>query len=128
MKFRSDKPIYVQIEEYIRENILNKKLESDERVPSIREMAVDMEVNPNTVMRAYSELQDQAIIYNKRGIGYFIDPEAKSKVLQQEKNKFMERQLPQVFKKMELLDISLQEIESLYQKYVNKGVDNETIK
>lgn len=128
MKFRSDKPIYVQIEEYIRENILNKKLESDERVPSIREMAVDMEVNPNTVMRAYSELQDQAIIYNKRGIGYFIDSEAKSKVLQQEKNKFMERQLPQVFKKMELLDISLQEIESLYQKYVNKGVDNETIK
>lgn len=128
MKFRSDKPIYVQIEEYIRENILNEKLESDERVPSIREMAVDMEVNPNTVMRAYSELQDQAIIYNKRGIGYFIDSEAKSKVLQQEKNKFMEKQLPQVFKKMELLDISLQEIESLYQKYVNKGVDNETIK
>ena len=128
MKFRSDKPIYVQIEEYIRENILNEKLESDERVPSIREMAVDMEVNPNTVMRAYSELQDQAIIYNTRGIGYFIDSEAKSKVLQQEKNKFMEKQLPQVFKKMELLDISLQEIESLYQKYVNKGVDNETIK
>ncbi|HMA61417.1 MAG TPA: GntR family transcriptional regulator [bacterium] len=128
MKFRNDKPIYVQIEEYIRENILNEKLKSDERVPSIRELAVDMEVNPNTVMRAYSELQDQNIIYNKRGIGYFIDPKAKSKVLQQEKDKFLGKQLPQVFKKMELLDINLQELETLYQKHVNKGVDNETIK
>jgi len=128
MKFRTDKPIYVQIGEFIRENILKQKWTGEDRVPSIREMAVEMEVNPNTVMRAYSELQDQGIIYNKRGIGYFIEDHARKAVLAQERNKFLQKQLPQVFNKMELLNINFKELKEYYREYENKGVDNETIK
>jgi len=128
MKFRTDKPIYVQIGEFIGENILKQKWTGEDRVPSIREMAVEMEVNPNTVMRAYSELQDQGIIYNKRGIGYFIEDHARKAVLAQERNKFLQKQLPQVFNKMELLNINFKELKEYYREYENKGVDNETIK
>jgi DNA-binding transcriptional regulator YhcF (GntR family) len=128
MKFKTDKPIYIQIGEFIRENILKQKWTGEDRVPSIREMAVEMEVNPNTVMRAYSELQDQGIIYNKRGIGYFIEDKARKTVLEQERNKFLQKQLPRVFNKMELLNINFKELKEYYREYENKGVDNETIK
>lgn len=128
MKFKTDKPIYVQIGEFIRENILKQKWTGEDRVPSIREMAVEMEVNPNTVMRAYSELQDQGIIYNKRGIGYFIEDKARKTVLDQEREKFLQKQLPRVFNKMELLNINFKELKEYYREYENKGVDNETIK
>ncbi|MCF7885235.1 MAG: GntR family transcriptional regulator [Candidatus Marinimicrobia bacterium] len=128
MKFKNDRPIYIQIEKFIRENILKGKWGSDDRVPSIRELAVDMEVNPNTVMRAYSELQDQDIIYNKRGIGYFINENARKKVMQQSKKNFLQKQLPQVFNQMELLNINFNELEEYYREYETKGEDNETIK
>ena len=106
MKFRNDSPIYIQIEEYVRENILKGKWRQEDRVPSIRDLAVEMEVNPNTVMRAYSDLQDHDIIYNKRGIGYFIEMDAKKRVLEKEKEKFLEKQLPRLFAKMNLLNIN----------------------
>ena len=121
MKFRKDRPIYIQIEDFVRENILKGKWKQEDRIPSIRDMAVEMEVNPNTVMRAYSELQDQDIIYNKRGIGYFIEIEAKQKLLGQEKDKFMEKQLPRLFEKMNLLNISFKEIKNHYSEHESKG-------
>lgn len=128
MKFRNDRPIYIQIEDFIRENILKGKWEAEDRVPSIRDLAVEMEVNPNTVMRAYSDLQDYDIIYNKRGIGYFIESDAKERVMGKEKDKFIKKQLPRFFAKMDLLNIDLEDIKKYYQEYELKGANDETIK
>src|SRR6056297_3102506 len=128
MKFRNDSPIYIQIEEYVRENILKGKWRQEDRVPSIRDLAVEMEVNPNTVMRAYSDLQDHDIIYNKRGIGYFIEMDAKKRVLEKEKEKFLEKQLTRLFAKMNLLNINFKDLKEHYREYELKGDNNETIK
>ncbi len=72
MEFKEKQAIYLQIGEHVCENILRKQWKEGDKIPSIREMAIGIEVNPNTVMRAYNYLQDMGIISNKRGIGYFV--------------------------------------------------------
>ena len=72
MEFRDKQAIYLQIADHFCENILLEKWKPGDRIPSVREMAVNMEVNPNTVMRTFTYLQDKEIIFNKRGIGYFV--------------------------------------------------------
>lgn len=114
MEFSENKPIYKQIEEYFYGRILSKKWEEDERVPSVREMAVQMEVNPNTAIRAFHELQESDILYNKRGVGYFVSKDAYLKVKEIKRKEFIEMKLPALFKDMEQLDISFSELEGFY--------------
>ena len=64
--------VYLQIADSISEDILLRKWSELERIPSVREMAVTLEVNPNTVQRTYTFLQSKGIIFNRRGIGYFV--------------------------------------------------------
>ncbi len=105
MNFKNNKAIYLQIADYICENILIEKWKSDERIASVREFAVDIEVNPNTVMRTYSFLQEKGIIYNKRGIGYFISDHAYKLTLQLKKEEFYNNDFPDFMKKIKLLKI-----------------------
>jgi len=72
MEFRDKQAIYLQISEYVCEQILLNKWLVGEKISSIRDLAVAMQVNPNTVQRAYDFLQQQEIITNKRGVGYFV--------------------------------------------------------
>jgi len=72
MKYDTDIPIYVQIIEKIKNDILNGTLVPSEKLPSIQEMAVMMEVNQNTVSRAYKDCESLGIIETKRGIGSFV--------------------------------------------------------
>ncbi|NPE28310.1 GntR family transcriptional regulator [Methanococcoides sp. SA1] len=121
MKFQNSKPIYQQIGAYIRSDILKENIKSGERMPSIREMAVDLEVNPNTVNRAYADLQTEEIIYNKRGIGYFINEKAKELIMQEEKKEFLEKKLPSIFDQMILLNISFTDLQKYYEEHKTKG-------
>lgn len=110
MNFNSNKAIYLQIADFICENILMENWKAEERIPSVREFAINIEVNPNTVMRTYSFLQDRDIIYNKRGIGYFISEDAFEKTLKLKKKEFMNKDLPEFLKKMKLLNINPKDI------------------
>ena len=83
MDFNSDKPIYLQIADGICDRILSGELASEDRIPSVREYGAELGVNPNTMMRSYDKLLNEGIVYNKRGIGYFIAPDAKEKVLEE---------------------------------------------
>ena len=94
---------------------------TDERIPSVRDLAVEIEVNPNTVMRTYKHLQDNDIIYNKRGIGYFIKENAYEKALKLKKNEFISSEIPLLFKTMKALNIQISDLEDLYQKYIKKN-------
>ena len=110
MEFDSNKSIYLQICDAICERILSGNLAPDERIPSVREYGADISVNPNTIMRSYEKLTNEGIIYNRRGIGYFISPGARDIVLENMKKDFLENELPHIVRKMNLLGIKPEDI------------------
>lgn len=117
MQFRESQAIYLQIADYVVEKILLNEWKPEERIPSVRELAVQLEVNPNTVMRTFEFLQQQEIIHNQRGIGYFVSAGAVKNAVQYRKDEFMEKDLPQVFRNMYLLDMDLEELKPRFEKY-----------
>lgn len=117
MQFRESQAIYLQIADYVCERILLKEWKPEERIPSVRELAVQLEVNPNTVMRTYEFLQQQEIICNQRGIGYFVAAGAVKNALQYRRNEFLEKDLPQVFRNMYLLGMDPDELKPRFEKY-----------
>ncbi len=121
MEFRDNKAIYLQIAEYVCEHILLGKWKADEKVPSVRELAVEMEVNPNTVMRTYELLQNKKIINNKRGIGFFVDEAAAEHVKSYRKQQFITDELPTVFRNVYLLNIGFDELENQYKTFVKEN-------
>lgn len=123
MDFRDKQAIYLQIAEYMSEQVLMSRWAVGEKIPSVRELATDLEVNPNTVMRTYEFLSQQGVISNKRGIGYFVADEALDKIRTYRREQFLQNDLPQFFKNLNLLNINLQEIEARYTDYVNSTTD-----
>lgn len=107
MEFNSNKSIYLQIYDSICEQILGESLGPDSRLPSVRDYGAEIGVNPNTVMRAYEKLTSEGIIYNRRGIGYFISSDAKSIVLEGQRKEFIENELPAIIKRMNLLGLDI---------------------
>jgi GntR family transcriptional regulator len=120
MDFKDQQAIYLQIADYVCENILLKKWPAAEKILSIRDLAIKIEVNPNTVQRAYDFLQQKEIISNKRGIGYFIESDAERKIKAFRKDIFFENDLPAVFKNMFLLGVSIKEFGTRYKKFVER--------
>lgn len=128
MEFRENEAIYLQIADYAGENILLDKWALNEKISSVRDLAVMLQVNPNTVMRAYEFLQTKEIIQNKRGIGFFVDPEAKQKIKAYRKERFLSQELNVFFKNLCLLDISMEEISIRFKTFTlinDQGNPNE---
>ena len=115
--FKQDRAIYLQIAERICDEILAGKYNADDRIPSVRELAVLLEVNTNTVVKTYDLLQQWEIIYTKRGLGYFVTENALQKIRDTKGEKFMNENLPELFKQMELLDISIETISNKWKEY-----------
>lgn len=116
MKFTDNKAIYVQIAEWIFEQILNGKWKEGDRIFSVRELGAHLEVNPNTVLRSYDFLQKMEIIINRRGVGYFVAPEACDKIFSYRRQQFVEEEVPAFFKTMKLVRMSWRELEMLYEE------------
>ena len=117
MEFHSHKAIFEQIADLMMDGILQKKWNINERIPSVREFAASLEVNPNTVMRAYSFLQDQEIIANKRGIGFFVLADSIDKILELKKKEFIRKDVPLISKSMKLLNLSFDELKQLLDSF-----------
>ena len=96
------------------DEILADKYKDDDRIPSVREYSVLLEVNTNTAVKAYDELARANIIYNKRGLGYFVTPGAKKQILKERKQEFMKQRLPELFRQMALLDITIDDVANAY--------------
>ena len=109
MEFNAHKPIYLQICDQLYGQILSGELKAEDRLLSVRDLGIELGVNPNTIMRSYETMTASGIIYNKRGIGYFVAENAKDLVLNEMKNEFINNELPQVVKKMKLLGITEEE-------------------
>lgn len=114
MEFSSTQPIYLQIVNWVLEQILRENWKAGEKVMSVRELAVHFEVNANTVMRSYDYLQNNQILMNKRGIGFFVAENAVEIIKTLRKKQFMEEEVPVFLKHLRLLDIDIQEIINLY--------------
>jgi DNA-binding transcriptional regulator YhcF (GntR family) len=110
MDFKEMQPIYMQIVDWACEQILLAKWQSNDRAPSVRELGAQLEVNPNTVVRAYDFLENKEILVNKRGVGFFIAPNAADKIRDARRERFLDEELPVIFKTMRLLGIEINEI------------------
>ncbi|MDY0290432.1 MAG: GntR family transcriptional regulator [Sphaerochaeta sp.] len=114
MQFNNSSPIYVQIAQYIHDLVISSAWVEEQRIPSVRDMAMHLEVNPNTVTRTYALLQEEGILENQRGIGYFTAKGAKALVLKKKRDHFIKSELPNLFDSMRKLDVTLEEIETYF--------------
>ena len=102
------------------DQILNGTYRDDDRIPSVREYAVMLEVNTNTAMKTYDYLARENIIYNKRGLGYFVTPGAREQILKQRRLTFREQTLPELFRQMRLLGLSIGDIADAWNNHAEK--------
>lgn len=117
MEFRDKQAIYLQIAEYVCDQILLGKWALGEKIISIRELAIIIEVNPNTVQRAYDFLQQRNIITNKRGIGYFTEGDALERIISFRREQFVQNELPFLFRNLYLLKMDFKEVKQLYEQF-----------
>ena len=114
MDFQNKKAIYLQIADYVCEKILLNLWKEKDKIPSVRELAVSLEVNPNTVVRTYAFLEENKIISMQRGIGYFVSEGGFLAAMELKKEEFLTEDLPHVFKTMDLLGVDIKNISKLY--------------
>lgn len=110
MEFSDHKPIYRQIVDYSVGRILTGAWLPGERVPSVRELAVELAVNTHTVLKAFEFLQDEGIIVPRRGMGFYLSANALEEVNSLRRREFFETTLPALRAEMELLGITPDEL------------------
>lgn len=115
----NNKPIYLQIADKICDDILSHRYTDGDRIPSVRETAAMVEVNANTVMRSYDYLQQAGIIYNKRGIGFFVSEGATETIKDDRKVQFLDTELNAIFSRLKLLDVTPGQLAEMYKKYLD---------
>jgi GntR family transcriptional regulator len=117
MEFNENEAIYLQIAGYVGENILRRQWLPEAKIPSVRDLAAELQVNPNTVMRTYEFLQTQGTVYNKRGIGFFVAPDAEQTVQAYRRERFLQHELPAFFNTISLLGVGFEELARRYEHY-----------
>jgi len=103
------------------EEIASGRWAEEERIPSVRDMGIQLEVNPNTVMRSYEMAQEENLIYNKRGLGYFVKQGARSIVLEKRKKIFSETEIPAFAKRIQQLGLDATAVFSTIQKMIGEN-------
>ncbi len=119
MDFKDNKPIYRQIIDYSFNCILSGMWEPDQRIPSVRELAVGMSVNTHTVLKAFEYMQAHDIIYPRRGMGFFLASDAKERVNGTRREEFYNETLTSLFAEMKMLDIDMTDIMEQWRRYNN---------
>jgi len=114
MNFKENKSIYLQIAERLCDEILQGKYTEEERMPSVREYAALMEVTVNTALRSFDYLQSQDIIYNKRGLGYFVAQGARNKILGSRRKAFLNEEVYEFIHQLRTLDVPIERIVEIY--------------
>lgn len=100
------RPIYLQIRDLIIGGIIDGTYSAGEPLPSVRALAADREVNPLTVSKAYQELQSAGLIAARRGLGLFVEPGAKEKLLKSERATFIAEDWPRIRRHIDRLGLT----------------------
>ena len=125
MDFSENKNIFLQIRDWLADQIMQDKILPGEKVPSVRELAVDLEVNRNTVMRSYSLMEEEGILENKRGIGFFVATGAKRSLLKIQKQAFFAQDLPELLHKVKVLQLNSEDLALLIQSIQSNDHENQ---
>jgi DNA-binding transcriptional regulator YhcF (GntR family) len=120
MEFGAERAIYLQIADHICEMILAKEVQPFDKISSVRELAVELQVNPNTVVRTFSYLEEKGIIQKQRGIGYFVTDEAYKRTQKLLMDIFLYQKLPIFFRTMSLLNVTFDDLKKLRGTYEKK--------
>lgn len=105
-----NQPIYWQLRERTIAAILDRTLDEGKPLPSVRQVAVDFQLNPLTVSRAYQSLVDEGLVEKRRGVGMFVMPGARDKLLERERRKFLEEEWPRITTRIEQLGMNVREL------------------
>lgn len=119
MNFKEGLTIYAQMAERLSDEILQGKYAADEKIPGVREYSALLEVNVNTAIKAYDLLSSRGIICNRRGLGYFVSPNAREIILQARREEFMQDVLPDFLRRMHQLGVSIETVEAAYRDYLD---------
>lgn len=115
MIFKEGTPIYMQIAERLQDEILSGQYGENGRIPSVREYSVLLEVNVNTTVKAYEQLAARGVVYNRRGMGYFVAEGAAAAIRKERRRRFLEEELPELFRRMDLLGVTPEELLARWQ-------------
>jgi len=123
--FADNIPIYLQLKTEVENAILSGGLIAEDGIDSIRAMAAKYSINPLTVSKAIQELETEGIIYKKRGIGFYVSPEAPAILRKRHMQAYLDTDVKSFVRKARQLELSLAEIIKLIEKtYKNSGTDN----
>ena len=125
MNFKPSYPIYRQVADLVCEKVLSGEWSDGQKLPAVKDLAVTTSVNPNTVIKALTWLQDNDILMTQRGVGYFLTEGASAKTLALKRRQFIEEDLPDVFANMSLLGLDLHGLGEIHEQYRRKN-DDET--
>lgn len=114
MAFSNDKAIYLQIADRLSDEILAETYKAFDRIPSVREYTARLGVNANTAVKAYDQLAQEGVIFNKRGLGYFVAEDARRHIKDTRRAAFLKTVLPEMVRQMKLLDIGLDDIKEAF--------------
>ena len=121
MQFKPTTAIYEQIAAMIEDSVLSTELNEDDRLPSVRQLATDVQVNPNTVQRTFQVLQDRGVADKQRGVGYFVASGARQRILQRRRKRFEQYVLPEQFRNLALLGFTAEELAEHYERYLTEN-------
>ncbi|MFP7169955.1 GntR family transcriptional regulator [Terribacillus sp. 7520-G] len=124
LDLRSGKPIYEQIVDKFKELIINQVLETDEKLPSVRELAQQLTINPNTIQKAYRELENQELIYSVKGRGSFVN--AINEKVDPQKVKRMQEELKKLLTEALYIGMSADEIRDIVEQQLRNGGGSDT--
>lgn len=110
MRFNNERPIFAQIAELLADDVLTGRLAPGARLPSARELAASLEVNPNTASRALQSLADGGLARCERGTGYYVADDGAAIAGEQRRRRFFDEELPLLFRSMEELGLSIDDV------------------
>ena len=115
LNYRDSRPIYEQIKDSIRRLVISGAMGSNEQLPSVRSLAVTLSINPNTIQRAYNELENEGYIYSVPGKGNFVSPDVRQ---DKERIKELKERLIEILAELKYLGLKNEELEELIRETV----------
>ncbi len=116
--WRDDLPIWKQIKDRLQGAIMDETYKEGDAIPSVRQLALDLKVNPLTISRAFQELVDEGLIEKRRGLGMFVAPNVAQSLLARERENFIKNEWPEILKRIDALGLSKKDL-------LNSGGNNE---
>ena len=108
--FHTSQPIFVQIRQRLIEMILRRQVNEGDALPSVRQIAADLSVNPLTVTKAFEALVDIGVVEKRRGLGMFVTKGARAGLLAHEREKFLKEDWPRIAAQIKALDLDIKDL------------------